>query len=107
MAISATTGGTINNATATSSLVFGAFSATATQDVVVGIAILNTAVSVTGIADTAGNTYTPKAGGNNGSAVRVELWEAHSITANASNVITVTLSSTSLASAAFEEYAAA
>ena len=53
MAISFTTGGTINNATAGTSLVFGAFSATATQAVVVGVSILSTGVSVSGITDTA------------------------------------------------------
>src|ERR1017187_5040332 len=105
MAISFTTGGTINNATVGTSLVFGAFSATATQAVVVGVSILSTGVSVSGITDTAGNTYTLQAAGNNGSNVRVELWAAHGITGNGSSVITVALSGSSLASAAFEEYA--
>jgi hypothetical protein len=83
------------------------FSATAGRDIVVGVAILNTTVSVSAITDTAGNSYSLKSSINNGTAVRVELWEAHSITANASNVIAVTLSGSSLASAAYEEYAGA
>ncbi len=107
MAITATAGGTINNAVAGSALTFGAVSLTTGQDVVVAIAILDTTKSVSTITDTALNTYTLKSSANNGSAVRVELWEAHSITGNAADVIVVTLSGNSLASAAFEEYAGA
>jgi hypothetical protein len=107
VAITATTGGTINNSSAGTTLTFSSFSATATQDIVVAVAILTTAVSVSTVTDTAGNTYTLKSQVNNSTSVRAEIWEAHSITANASNVIVVTLSGSSLASAAFEEYAGA
>ena len=105
MAITATTGGTINNAVAGTTLSFGAFASTATQTITVAVAILTTTVSVSTITDTALNTYTLKSSQNNSTNVRVELWEASNIAANAANVILVTMSGASLASAAFEEYA--
>ena len=105
MAITATLGGTINNAVAGTTLTFGAVSLSTGQDVVVAVAILDTTKSVSTITDTALNTYTLKSAVNNGSNVRVEIWEAHNITGNASDVILVTLSGATLASAAFEEYA--
>ena len=77
MAITATTGGTINNSSAGTTLTFGSFSATAGQDVIVAVAILTTSVSVSTITDTAGNTYTLKSGVNNSASVRAEIWEAH------------------------------
>lgn len=107
MAITATTGATVNNASAGTSLTFAATSLTTGQDVVIAVAILDTTVSVNSITDTASNAYTLKSAVNNGTSVRVEIWACHSITGNASDVIVVNLSGSSLASAAFEEYAGA
>ena len=106
MAISATAGGTVNNATAGTSLAFTAGTLTNGQLVVVAVAILVTTVSVSGISDTV-NTYTFQSAIDSGTGVRVELWTAPVTTATASRTITVTLNGSSLASAAYEEYAGA
>lgn len=104
MAISATNGGTINNSSAGTTLTFSSFSASAGQAIVVAVAILNTSVSVSSITDTAGNTYTLRSSVNNSTSVRTELWACSPTLGNSSNVIVVTLSGSSLASAAYEEY---
>jgi hypothetical protein len=105
MAIAPVNGSTVNNgATPGVSLSFGAISIAAGGDIVVAVAILTTTVSVTGITDTALNTYTLKSSVNNGANVRVEIWEAHNVTGNAADVIVVALSGATLAAAAFEQY---
>lgn len=104
MAVSQINGATINNAVAGASLVFAAQSATAGNDIIVNVSILDTTKSVTSITDTAGNSYALKASVNNGSSIRIETWAAHSITGNASNVVTVNFSGNTLASAAKEQY---
>jgi hypothetical protein len=63
-------------------------------------------INVTGIADTAGNTYTPgtrfNSGSNNGTS---QMWYAKNIVGNASNVVTATLSaSTTFRSPLVSEY---
>lgn len=105
MAITPTAGATVNNnAGATPSLSFGAFNNTAGRDIVVCISILDTTKSVSGITDTALNTYTQKAAVSNGSAIRAEIWGTHIALHNNSNVILVSFSGSTLAAAAYEEY---
>jgi hypothetical protein len=59
---------------------------------------------VSTITDTALNTYTLKASVNNGSAIRSEIWYTHAAVHNASNVILVSFSGSTLAAAAYEQY---
>lgn len=104
MAIAPVTGQKVNNATAGTSLAFPAQTITAGEDIVVVVAILTTTVSVSSITDTKGNTYTQKAAVNNGSAIRIEIWASHGVAAQSNNVVTVNLSGSSLASAAYQIY---
>jgi len=105
MAISATTGRTINNAVAGTSLVFAATTTTTGQAIVLAVAILDTTKSVSSVvASPSGSVFTLKTAQNNGSAVRLELWECQSITGNAADVITVNFSGSTLASGAWEAY---
>jgi hypothetical protein len=105
MSITPTAGATVDNhAGATTSLTFAAFNNVAGQDIVVCVAILDTTKSVSGITDTALNTYTQKAAVNNGSAIRSEIWYTHAAVHNTSNVILVSFSGSTLAAAAYEEY---
>lgn len=105
MAISPTTGTTASNGTAATMLSAPVIAVTAGQTVIVGVALLNTSASVSTITDTAGNTYILKSAITEGSALRVELWAATNVTANAANVILVTASASSLMAVAIEEYA--
>ena len=104
MAITATTGQTASNTTAGTSLAAAAFSATAGQHLLVAVALATTTASVSTITDTAGNTYARQSTITNGTSVVVELWAATGITGNASNVVTVTFSASTLAAIAIEEY---
>lgn len=105
MTIAATTGKTVNNSTAGTSLVFASAATTTGQAIVVAVAILNTTVSVSSITSTSGSVFTLKAAQNDGSSsIRAELWECQSVAGNAAEVITVTFSAATLASAAWEEY---
>lgn len=105
MAIGAATGGTASNSSAGTSLAFAAYAATAGRDILVAVALANTSCSVSTITDTAGNTYTLKSATANGSAVRVEIWQAQYITGNASNVINIAITGgSSLMAACREEY---
>lgn len=104
MAISATTGGTVNNTSAGTSLAFSANTSTTGQAIVVAIAILSSSVTVSSVTDTSGTTYSRLAAITNSSGVRVELWGNANITGHSSNVITVNLSGSALASASYEEY---
>lgn len=103
MSISAVTGTTASNSTAGTSLACPGFSATGADDLLVAVALASTSATVSSITDTAGNAYTQKAA-INGTGVRVELWQSQAITGNASNVITVTASASSLIAIAVEEY---
>jgi hypothetical protein len=103
MAITANTGGTINNATAGTSLVFGSFTGVAQSMIVVGVAILTTTVSISSVTDTSGNVWVLKSAINSGTTVRVELWET-TLSRNGSPVVTVNFSGSTLASAALEQY---
>jgi len=105
MAISAATGAAASNSTAGTSLAAAAFSATAGQHIFVAVALQATTASVSSITDTAGNSYARQSAATNGTSVRVELWAATNITGNASNVVTVNFSASTLAAIAIEEYA--
>jgi hypothetical protein len=107
MAISATAGVTASNASAATSIVTGTFAASYARDLVVAVALANTAASVSSITDTAGNTYALKSSATNGSSVRVELWQSQNITGNASNAVTVNVSASSLLAVAVQEYSGA
>lgn len=104
MSISATTGATISNSSAGTTLAFAANTLTNGQLLVVAVAILSASVTVSSIADGA-NTYALLSSVTNASGVRTELWSAPVTAATASRTITVTLSGSAFASAAFEEYA--
>jgi len=104
MAISATTGATASLSSAATSLAFAANTLTNGQRVVIGIAIANTSVSVSSITDGV-NTYTLITAANNSSNVRVELWSGPVTAATGSRTITINFSGSTLASAAYEEYA--
>jgi hypothetical protein len=104
MAIAYVRGVAANITSAASNVTSGTFTATAGQDIFVAVAIADTTKSVSSISDTAGNTYTLKSSVSNAGNVRVELWQAHGITANASNAVSVTLSGSALASIAVAEY---
>lgn len=107
MSISITTSNKASNASATTTLVLPAFSSTASQRIILGIAILDTTQSVTVITDTAGSTYQFLWAEVNGTGVRVEMWFCNGVNANVSNVITIGFTGATLASAAFGEYAGA
>lgn len=105
MSISATTGITTSNSSAGTSLATPSFVASAAQDVLVAVAIANTSAAVSSVTDTAGNAYSLISSQTNSGSVRVEFWAAPTVIGNASNVVTVTLSSSSLMAIAVEEYA--
>jgi hypothetical protein len=105
MAISATTNVTASNTSAGTSLSCFAFTATAGQDVLVAVALQNTSASVLSITDTAGNTYSMIGVETNSGHARLELWGASNISGNASNVVTVNVSASSLLSISVNEYA--
>lgn len=80
-----------------------ATSVTTGWDVIVVVAMQNTSRSVSTVTDTAGNTYA-QAESATGTGIKTEVWGCHSITGHGSNVITVTLTGSSLMSIAFEAY---
>lgn len=74
-----------------SSVVLPAFIVTAGNAILVFIRLNNNALSVTGISDTAGNTYAQIHTDTNGGS-RILLWQANNISGHATNVITVSFS---------------
>jgi hypothetical protein len=104
MSISPTTGQSVNLASAATSLAFAAGTLTNGQLVAVCIAILTTTVSVSSISD-GSNTYTLQSSANSGTSVRTEIWTAPITAATGSRTITINFSGSTLASAAYEEYA--
>lgn len=107
MAISLTISNKVNNTTATTSVAFPAFSSTLNQVIFIGVAMADTTQSVLAIGDTAGTVYLPVASKTNGTSVKTEFWYTVGSHANAFNVITVTFTGATLASAVFGEYAGA
>lgn len=103
MAIAPVTGSTTSNSVAGTTLAFASTSLTNGDLIVVSVSIDSASVTVSGIADTGLNTYTLQSSKTNGSC-HVEIWTAPVTSATAARVITVTLSGSALASAAFEEY---
>jgi len=103
MAIAASIGKTASNATATTTLAFAATAIGSGSDIVVAIAVADISITVTGIADTAGNAFSQRTA-INGTGVRTMIWEAQDVIANAADIITITFSGATLASAAFETY---
>jgi len=103
MAIAATTGAVISNATATTTLAFPANTLTNSRIVIVTVAMLDTTVGVTGITD-GSNVGAFIGGGNNSTNVRVEMWSVPITAATGSRTLTISFSGSTLASAAYEEY---
>jgi hypothetical protein len=62
---------------------------TAGCDVVVVVAFGSTTPRVLSVNDTGGSTYTMLAAANNGVSTRIELWEAHNVTASTSVTISM------------------
>lgn len=87
---------------AATSIAFSAAAQMAGQIIVVGVAILDTTKSVSGISDGV-NTYTLQSAGNNSTNVRVEEW-ACAVASSATRTITVSFTGSTLAAAAYEEY---
>ena len=84
-------------AVASSTIASAAFSVTTGNTIIVGVSSYNAGAfrTVTGIADTAGNTYTKCGAGYNADAGSdIEIWVATNITGNASNIVTATFSNT-------------
>jgi hypothetical protein len=89
-----------HNTEASSTIATGAAKAAATGNTIVVFVFSNIGgyqhapISITGITDTAGNTYTKITTGNNaeGYNEQVEMWYATNITGNASNIVTATFS---------------
>lgn len=88
---------------ATSTTVASSATATTAGNLIcVGIRWGNaTSQTVTGVADTAGNTYTALTAVVNGTSDAEQIWYAKNITANAANVVTATFSATSAANAIY------
>jgi len=85
------------DASSSTTIACAAFSVTTGNTIVVSIAsyTLGGYKTVTGITDTAGNTYTICGAGYNSDSNRdMEIWVATNITGNASNVVTATFSDT-------------
>ena len=106
MAITPTAGATANTILAGASfLIFPSGTLTNLQTVIVCVSIDGTS-TVSNISDSSGtNLYTFRSGVTNGSSVRSEIWSANITAPTASRTINVVFSSSSLASAAYEEYA--
>ena len=66
------------------------------DDLVVGVSIADTSVSVTSITDTAGNTFRLRQFSSNDGNVRAELWEAQGVFGNPADIVVVNLSGSSL-----------
>ena len=89
-----------SNTEASSTLATGAAKAAATGNTIVVFVYSyiggyqHAPISITGITDTASNTYTKITTGNNaeGYNEQVEMWYATNITGNASNIVTATFS---------------
>lgn len=103
MAITATTG-TASTSASASSLALSSFNLTAGQDVIVGAVFDDITKTVTGVADTKGNTYTLQTA-LNGTGIRIEVWASHNVGVQTSNIITITLSGAANIAGAAEEYA--
>lgn len=77
---------------ATSPIVLPAFGSVAGDLIVIGVRVGGSA-TITGILDTALNTYIPLTAAVSG-ALRVQLWYAKNVSANAANVIQISASAT-------------
>jgi len=78
---------------------------TAHHDLVLGVSIGDTDVSVTGVTDSVGNLYRFRVASNNSGNARVEIWEAQNILGSAALFINISLSAPALVSAIAWEYA--
>jgi hypothetical protein len=86
---------TVDLSASSSTLVFGAASHTTGNAIVVCAGSSTNGGTISGIADTAGNTYTQVASAYSTSATAgfQDIWAATNITGNAANIVTVTLNS--------------
>jgi hypothetical protein len=89
MAIAYVTGAKASNTSAGSALTLPSFAAAIHDTILVAVALANTSASVSAITDTALNTYTLQAAISNVGNIRVELWAATNVAANATNVVAI------------------
>ena len=96
MAITLVNSAVTNDATAATTIASAAFNATTGNAVLVGVSAYDTDGVVTGVTDTAGNTYV-RAGSDEGldATHHMSVWYALNITGNASNVVTATYTGSS------------
>lgn len=80
--------------TASASLTSTAASLTGGNAIVVMVAWALDNQTVTGVSDTAGNTYASVVAHTNGSDQWIQIWAATNVTGNGANVVTITMSGT-------------
>lgn len=107
MAILQTAGNKASNGSAGTTLSAPAIAVTSGEAVIVGVALANTSASVLTVTDTALNTYSLITSITEGSALRIELWATTNASANATNVILVTTTASTLMAIALEAYSGA